>query len=131
VDAVAAVPLFKFVTGRLPVTPVESGRPVAFVKVPEVGVPSIGVTKVGEVEKTKEPVPVSSVTAVIKFAEDGVASAVATPVPSPDTPVAIGKPVALVRVPEVGVPRIGVTSVGDVAKHAAPEPVSSLKVFFN
>ena len=36
----AEVPLFKFVTGRLPVTQVERGRPVAFVSVPEDGVPS-------------------------------------------------------------------------------------------
>jgi len=35
------------------------------------------------------------------------ARAVATPVPSPETPVEIGRPVPLVRVTEVGVPRIG------------------------
>jgi hypothetical protein len=43
------------------------------------------------------------------------AKAVATPVPSPDTPVLMGSPVALVSVPDVGVPRTGVTSVGEVA----------------
>jgi hypothetical protein len=32
-----------------PETPVEIGKPVAFVRVPEAGVPSAGVTKVGEV----------------------------------------------------------------------------------
>ena len=94
------------------------------VKVPEAGVPRAGVTKVGEVAKTKAPEPVSSVTAAAKFAEDGVPKNVATPVPRPDTPVEIGRPVALVKVPEVGVPRTGVTKVGDVASAIPPEPVT-------
>lgn len=63
VDALAEVPPFKFVTGRLPVTPVLSGKPVALVNVALVGVPKIGVTKVGEVANTFAPVPVSSVKA--------------------------------------------------------------------
>jgi len=52
--------------------------------------------------------------AVAKFALDGVAAHVATPLPSPLTPVDIGSPVALVNVPLVGVPSIGVTIVKDV-----------------
>ena len=36
----ADVPLLRFVTGRLPVTPVVSGNPVALVSVPDDGVPS-------------------------------------------------------------------------------------------
>ena len=63
VDALAEVPEFKLVTGRLPVTPVLSGKPVALVNVALVGVPKIGVTKVGEVANTFAPVPVSSVKA--------------------------------------------------------------------
>jgi hypothetical protein len=35
-------------------------------------------------------------------------------------------PVQFVRVPDVGVPNTGVTSVGDVANTKAPEPVSSV-----
>jgi len=105
---------------------VVKGKPVALVKVALVGVPRIGVTKVGEVAKTAEPVPVSSVKAESKFALDGVARKVATPVPRPETPVLIGRPVALVKVPLVGVPRIGVTRVGLVAKTKEPEPVSSV-----
>src|SRR6185436_5027114 len=50
------------------------------------------------------------------------ASAVATPVPKPETPVT--GIVQLVSVPDVGVPSIGVTSVGDVANTSDPEPVS-------
>ena len=46
-------------TGRTPVTPVVSGRPVALVSTPELGVPSAGVTKVGEAANTRAPVPVS------------------------------------------------------------------------
>ena len=43
-----------------------------FVKVPLDGVPRAGVTNVGLVANTKEPEPVSSVTAAAKLAEDGV-----------------------------------------------------------
>jgi hypothetical protein len=41
----------------------------------------------------------------------------------PVTPVVNGKPVAFVNVPEVGVPRMGVTSVGLVARTTLPVPV--------
>ena len=37
----------------------------------------------------------------------------------------VGKPVQFVNTPDVGVPKIGVMRVGDVAKVKAPEPVSS------
>jgi hypothetical protein len=91
--------------GKVPVTPVVRGRPVALVNVALVGVPNTGVTNVGEVAKTAEPVPVSSVKAAAKFALLGVAKKVATPVPNPDTPVPIGSPVAFVKVPLEGVPK--------------------------
>jgi hypothetical protein len=74
----------------------------------------VGVTIVGEVAKTKLPVPVSSVTAAARLALLGVAKNVATFVPSPETPVLIGKPVQLVNVPLLGVPKTGVVRVGDV-----------------
>ena len=41
----------------------------------------------------------------------------------PVTPVVSGKPVALVKVADAGVPRAGVTSVGDVDRTTFPEPV--------
>ena len=47
VVAVAPVPLPRLETGRLPVTPVVSGRPVALVRTPLAGVPSAGVVSVG------------------------------------------------------------------------------------
>lgn len=72
-----------FAIGKVPVTPVVKGKPVAFVKTPLDGVPRAGVTSVGDVANTKAPLPVSSVTAAAKFALVGVAKKVATPVPKP------------------------------------------------
>ena len=43
---------------NVPVTPVVSGSPVAFVSVSAVGVPSAGLTSVGDVAKTMLPEPV-------------------------------------------------------------------------
>jgi hypothetical protein len=80
----------------------------------------VALVSVGEVAKTFAPVPVSSVRHEARFALDGVAKKVATLVPSPLTPVEIGSPVQLVSVPDVGVPRIGVTSVGDVSESVSP-----------
>ena len=69
--------------------------------------------KVGDAENTRFPEPVSSVTAEERLELEGVARNVATPVPSPETPVEIGRPVAFVRTREAGVP-----------SHDAPETVS-------
>lgn len=99
--------------GRVPVTPVVSGKPVAFVSVPEVGVPKIGVTRVGLVDRTFAPEPVLVVTPVPPLATGN----------DPVTPVVKGRPVAFVRVAEVGVPKIGVTNVGLVDKTTLPVPV--------
>jgi hypothetical protein len=90
-----------------------------------VATPKTGVTRVGDVANTLTPVPVLSVRADAKLADEGVPKKVATPVANPDTPVEIGRPVQLVRVPEDGVPNAGVTRVGDVANTKAPLPVSS------
>src|ERR1700740_1109332 len=80
----------------------------------------MGVVRVGSVAKTSAPLPVSSVIALARFAEDGVARNVAIPVASPETPVEIGSPVALVNVADVGVPRIGATKVTFVPSVVAP-----------
>jgi len=117
-DPKEVIPVPPLATGKVPVTPVVKGNPVRLVAVPLVGVPRIGVTKVGDVANTKEPEPVSSVTAAAKFALDGVPSQVATPVPNdvipvppfatgrvPVTPVLKGNPVRLVAVPLEGVPK--------------------------
>lgn len=87
--------------------------------------PIFGVVNVGDVANTKEPDPVSSVTAEAKLDDDGVAKNVATFAAKPDTPVEIGSPVQFVNVPDEGVPNAGVTRVGLLANTNAPEPVSS------
>jgi len=74
----------------------------------------VAVVSVGLVAKTASPLPVSSVRHEARFAEDGVARKVPTLVPSPLTPDDIGRPVQLVSVPLEGVPRTGVTKVGEV-----------------
>lgn len=66
---------------------------------------TVGFVSAGAVLNTSDPEPVSSETTEIKLALDGVVKKVATPVPRPDTPVLIGKPVALVSVPLEGVPK--------------------------
>mgnify|MGYP006285575721 CR=1 FL=1 len=88
--------------------------------------PSVGVTNVGLFENTTALEPVSSVKAAARLALEGVAKNVATLEPKPDTPVEIGRPVQLVRVPADGVPMLGVTNTGLVANTSAPEPVSSV-----
>ena len=82
-------------------------------------------TKVGELAKTAEPLPVLSVRADARLALEGVPKKTETPEPNPLTPELIGRPVAFVSVTEAGVPRLGVTRVGLVAKTRDPEPVSS------
>jgi hypothetical protein len=86
---------------------------VQFVNTPEDGVPKSGVTNVGLVARTFAPEPVDVVTPVPPLVTPNV----------PVIPVASGRPVQLVNVPEVGVPNSGVTNVGLVASALAPEPV--------
>jgi hypothetical protein len=107
------VPVPPLAAGRVPVTPVERGKPAQLVSVPEVGVPNRGVTSVGETESTLLPVPVEVDVPVPPFAAGRV----------PVTPVERGKPVQLVRVPDDGVPKKGATSVGAFERTLLPVPV--------
>ena len=75
----ADVPLLRLETGRLPVTPVDNGKPVAFVSVTLVGVPKTGVVNVGLVDKTTLPVPVLVVTPVPPLATARVPASVIVP----------------------------------------------------
>jgi hypothetical protein len=86
---------------------------VQLAKLPDVGVPKSGVTSVGLVARTFAPEPVDVVTPVPPLETPKV----------PVIPVLAGRPVQLVSVPDVGVPKRGVTNVGLVAKTFAPEPV--------
>lgn len=110
---VEVVPVPPLAIGKVPVTPVVSGSPVQLVNVPEEGVPRTGVVRVGLVDKTTLPVPVEVVTPVPPLATGKV----------PVTPVVKGNPVQLVKVPEEGVPKTGVTSVGLVDNTVLPDPV--------
>lgn len=101
-------PVPPLATGKVPVTPVERGKLVALVSVPEDGVPSAPPLTTNA---PAEPVL--------------TAKAVPTPVPRPDT-LPTGKPVQLVSVPAEGVPKFGVVSAGEVANTSEPVPVSSL-----
>jgi len=69
---------------------------------------AVGPVKSGFVANTRDPVPVSSLHAVRMFALENVPNMVATFEPRPLTPVVIGRPVQLVKVPLAGVPSIGV-----------------------
>ena len=123
-DAVSDVKLVAPVTPKVPPTvslpltvelvidevPADK-TPVNVNEVP-VAAPITGETKVGVLANTKAPVPVSSVTALIKFELVGVAKNDTIPVPKPLIPVAIGKPVALVKVALDGVPIFGVVKTG-------------------
>jgi hypothetical protein len=88
-----------------PVTP-DNGIPVALVSVMLDGVP---IAPLNVVKAPEEPTL--------------TAKAVATLVPNPETPVEIGKPVALVKVAAEGVPRLGVVREGEVARTTSPVPV--------
>jgi hypothetical protein len=106
-----------FATGSVPVTPVVRGNPVALVSVTLVGVPRTGVISVGEVCRTFVPVPVVDAyevtfePAVVVMTPVNAGSAVA------------GSAVAFVRLMADGVPRAGVTRVGDVLSTLDPVPV--------
>ena len=86
-----------------PLTPVLIGSPVAFARV-----------IVGPLANTALPVPVGSVTAECKLEELGVARNVATFVPSPLTPVLIGRFVPCSKFTATGMPRFGVVNVGEL-----------------
>jgi hypothetical protein len=96
---------------------------VALVSVAADGVPRLGVVSVGLVAKTSEPEPVSSVTVAARLKLVGVPKKVAMPVPRPETPVLIGRPVAFVRVRTEGVPRAGLTRTGLFENTTALLPV--------
>ena len=134
------VPVLCSTIPRVPALLVESRKRPAKVRLVEVALVKVAVpvavrllkvavpAKAGEVLKTLKPVPVSSVSALIKFALDGVPRKVATLVPRPLTPVLIGRPVPLVRVTDCGIPRIGERKVGEFEKTAVPVPVSSVRL---
>ena len=87
---------------------------------PEVGVPRIGLTNVGVFDRTLFPEPVEVVTPVPPLPTAKVAD---SPAAVPDVFwFSVGN-VQLVKFPDAGVPRIGVTNVGLFDRTLFPEPV--------
>ena len=116
VPVAVVLPVPPLTIASVPVTPVDSGKPVRFVATPDAGVPSKGAIRVGPVTSTSEPVPVEVVVPVPPFTTAKV----------PVTPVDSGKPVRLVAMPDVGVPSNGVTSVGLTLSTTLPLPVEEV-----
>lgn len=81
---------------------------------------SVAPESVGDVPNTAAPDPVSSVSAVARFADDGVPRKVATFAPKPETPVEIGSDVASVRL------KAGVASVPPSASETPPNETVEL-----
>lgn len=89
---------------------------VQLAKLPEEGVPSAGVTSVGLFEKTLLPVPVKDAVPTPPFAIGKM----------PVTPPVREMFVQFDKLPEAGVPKIGVTSVGLFDKTTPPVPVEAV-----
>ena len=93
--------------GKVPVTPVVSGKPVALVSVPLEGVPKTGAVIVGEVKvlfvsvsvvalPTKVSVAAGSVTVVVPATAE--ACSVVVPLVDPDKSIALGLRVTVVAI---------------------------------
>ena len=111
----------------------------AFPEILPVALPIFGVVKTGEVPNTAAPVPVSSVNAPDKLADVNEPREVALPteVTAPVrfalvvtfpavNPAAV--PVIFVPTKVEGVPKLGVTRVGEVSKTNLPVPVAPVDV---
>ena len=117
-------PVPPFASGKVPVTPVVKGNPVALVKVPEAGMPKTGAVKVGEVKVLFVKVSVPANVAKVPEAAGKVIAVL--------VPATAGA--EIVAVPEVdpakatdvadATPNVGVTKVGEVANTNAPVPDS-------
>ena len=88
-----------------PVMPVDTGSPVALVRVADDGVPRAGVTSVGLFDRTTEPVPVDVVTPVPPLATASVPARVSVPEvvtgpPEKVRPVVPPEALTLVTVPD-------------------------------
>jgi hypothetical protein len=124
--AFVVAPVPPFAIGKVPVTPVVNGKPVAFVNTPDAGVPNAGAVKVGEVKVLLVNV---SVPARVAKVPEAAGKVIAVPVPATAG-------AEIVAVPDVdpakatdvadATPKVGVTKVGEVAKTKAPEPDSLL-----
>lgn len=125
VKASAAVvePVPPLAIGKVPVTPVVKGKPVALVNTPDAGVPKAGEVNVGDVNvlfvKVSVPVKVAKVpealgkVMVVVPAQAGAAN-VAVPEIKPSNAMLVAE----------ATPKVGVSKVGEDANTKAPDPVS-------
>lgn len=104
---VAVRPVPPLAIGSVPVTPVVRGKPVAFVKVPDVGVPKIGVTSVGLMDSTTLPVPVEVVTPVPPFATGVTLAAISLTTPAEFLKYNFSSIVLIASSPAARLPAIG------------------------
>ena len=118
VPVLDVTPVPPLATLNVPVVPAIIGKDKQLDILPDEGVPNTGVINVGEVESTVLPVPVELVTPVPPLATDNV----------PVVPPTIGKPVAFVNTPELGVPKAGVIKVADVTLTISPVPELAIDI---
>ena len=111
-------PVPPFAIGKVPVTPVVKGKPVAFVKTPEAGVPKAGAVNVlfdnVSVPAKVAKVPEALGNVIVVVPATAGAAKVAVPEVEPAKPTLVAE----------ATPKVGVTKVGEVANTNAPEPVS-------
>ena len=122
------MPLFKFVTGRLPITPVVRGSPVAFVKTPESGVPRAGATNVLLLIVCALVLKVNSSTTLAKSGIVRVVAPTVWEVRATDTNCPLvsssGDAAEVARLVALATPKMGVTKVGLVSTtNLVPVPV--------
>jgi hypothetical protein len=123
--AFVVAPVPPLARGKVPVTPVSSGKPVALVNVNEVGVPKFGVVSIGEVNVLFVNVSVPATVANVPDAAGKVIAVVPATAGAEIVAVPEVEPAKATAV-AVAAPKVGVTRVGEVANTKAPEPVSSL-----
>ena len=121
--ALVVAPVPPFAIGKVPVTPVVNGKPVAFVNTPDAGVPNAGAVKVGEVKVLFVKVSVPANVAKVPDAAGKVMAVVPATAGAEMVAVPDVEPAKATEVAEA-TPKVGVTKVGEVANTNAPEPVS-------
>jgi hypothetical protein len=129
--AFVVCPVPPLARGKVPVTPVDSGKSVALVNTKVVGVPKLGVVNIGDVNVLLVKV---SVPANVASVPDAAGKVIDVPVPATAGAEMVAVPdVDPANATEVAeaTPKVGVTKVGEVANTKAPEPVSLLITLAN
>lgn len=128
VNAVTALvaPVPPFAIGKIPITPLVNGKPMALVNVPEAGMPNAGAVKMGAVKvlfvKVSVPAKVAKVPeapgkVIVVVPATAGAAKVAVPEVDPAKPTLVAE----------AAPKVGVTNVGEVENTTEPVPVSLVR----